>query len=320
MVLGTIRRNGDLMVTTIVISSISLAIGFAGAWQLLSRRLQTVQQELREVEQQLSSQTQPDVRNLLQEILDVASRMDGDVGRHTLRVSEVSNGIQQALNEQPGPIVQMTQQLLDANAKLRDELHAARKQISCKQQELEVFVSEARTDMLTGLKNRRSFNEELNRYFAQRQRQGVVFSLIMIDIDHFKRFNDVHGHLSGDLVLRSVAQVLSATVREMDVVCRYGGEEFAVICPGSRLREAAIAAERIREAVAGKKVSLKDGNAQVTISLGAAEVGSAEIAEGLIQRADEALYAAKHNGRDRVHLHNGDDGITALSDAAGNAI
>lgn len=163
-------------------------------------------------------------------------------------------------------------------------------------------VREARTDMLTGLKNRRSFQEELSRLFAQRQRQGVVFSLLMIDIDHFKDFNDVYGHLAGDLVLRAVAQVLATTVRQMDLVCRYGGDEFAVICPGTTLDVAATAAERIRQAVANNPVALKNRQIQITASVGVAEVIRSEVAEELIQRADEALYAAKHAGRNRIAL------------------
>jgi len=178
-------------------------------------------------------------------------------------------------------------------------------------QALATFAREARTDMLTGLKNRRAFDEELGRQFAQRQRQGIHFSLIMIDVDHLKAFNDVNGHLSGDLALRTVAQVLSATLREMDIVCRYGGDEFAVICAGAKLQEAAVAAERVRQAVAAHAVSLKKGDAQVTVSLGVAEVINPEISEGLIQRADDALYAAKQSGRNRVHWHNGHECLAA---------
>lgn len=178
-------------------------------------------------------------------------------------------------------------------------------------QKLDAVIREARTDMLTGLRNRRAFNEELGRQFAQRQRQGVYFSLIMIDIDHFKAFNDAHGHLSGDLALRAVTQVLSSTLREMDIVCRFGGDEFVVICPGSKLHEAAVGAERVRQAVAEHAVSLKQSQRQVTISLGVAEVISPEIAEGLIQRTDDALYAAKRAGRNRVHWHNGHECVPA---------
>lgn len=170
---------------------------------------------------------------------------------------------------------------------------------------LELFLAEARTDIVTGLKNRRAFNEELSRLFAQRQRLGGHFSLMMIDIDGFKNLNDTHGHLSGDAVLRSVGHVLSTTLREMDIVYRYGGDEFVAICPGAKLHEAAVAAERVRQAVADATVPLKRGFLQVTISLGVAEVTTAEIAESLIQRADNALFAAKHAGRNGIHLHNG---------------
>lgn len=173
------------------------------------------------------------------------------------------------------------------------------------------FASEARTDVLTGLRNRRAFQEELRRQFAQRQRQGIHFSLILIDIDHFKTFNDTHGHLAGDLALQTVAQVLSATLREMDIVCRYGGDEFAVICPGTKLYEAVVGAERVRQATSDQTVSLKQGQAQVTVSVGVAEVANSEITEGLIQRADDALYAAKRAGRNRVHCHTGHECVPA---------
>lgn len=298
------------MGVTVAVSLVCMAIGVGVTWRIFSGRLKAMQQEVLEL-QQATPQRRPEIRNLVQEILDVATRMDGDVSRHTNRLSEVNQGIQQSQAEQPSAIVSLTGQLLDANLKLRGELQAARKELNSKQRELEVFVTEARTDTLTGLRNRRSFDEELGRNFAQRQRQSVTFSLIVIDIDYFKKFNDDYGHLSGDLVLRSVAQVLTATLREMDVVCRYGGEEFTVICPGSKLHEAVVGAERVRQAVAAKTVSLKEGNVTVTISLGVAEVLGTESPDDLMQRADEALYAAKHAGRNCVRLHDGRECQTA---------
>ncbi len=173
----------------------------------------------------------------------------------------------------------------------------------------DALLAEARTDALTGLKNRRAFNEELNRQFAQRQRQGIVFSLLLIDLDQFRQVNDTHGHPAGDLVLQTVADLLTKTLREMDLVYRYGGDEFAVICPGSRLREAATAAERIRQAVERTPVQLGDGSNSLTLSVGVAEVGGSEIADGLLQRTDEALYAAKHAGRNRVRQSDGQLGV-----------
>lgn len=301
------------MATMIVIGSACLATGFVIAWSMQSKRLMSAQQELQAAQEHLASEQRPEVRDLLQGVLDATSRMDHEVGRHTHRLAEVNQGLQQSQCQPSSVVADFAQQLLDANLQLRGELQAARQEIRSKQREMDVFVNEARIDPLTGVKNRRSFDEELSRCFAQRQRQGTHFSLILIDIDHFKKFNDVYGHLAGDLVLRSVAQTLASTFREMDLVCRYGGEEFAVICPGSRLLEAAAAAERIRQAVAAKSVVLKEGTVQVTVSLGAAEVGSGEIADGLIQRADDALYSAKRAGRNRVHWHTGVDCVSTAT-------
>src|SRR6185503_7619557 len=106
-----------------------------------------------------------------------------------------------------------------------------------------------RTDALTGLANRRAFDDELNRRFAEWQRRKTMFSLLILDVDHFKKFNDTHGHQAGDAVLTGVAATLRQTFREMDLVARYGGEEFAAILPVTNLTEALRAAERARAAI-----------------------------------------------------------------------
>ena len=288
-------------------------VGFGAAWLILGKRMESLVRSLESAKPKPLEQ-RPEVKDLLQHILDVATRLDGDVGRHLHRLNEVQDGLRESLDQQPTPVVEMTQKLLDANVHLRNDLKEARTQITQKQQELETYVSEARTDTLTGLQNRRSFNEEINRQFAQRQRQGITFSMLMIDVDHFKNFNDTYGHWAGDLVLRAVARVLSNTLREMDIVCRYGGEEFAVICPGSTLAQAAAGAGRVRAAIEAEVITLKEGPVRVTISIGVAEVDETEIAEGLIQRADSALYAAKRAGRNQIQLHQV-GGFTETTDA-----
>ena len=290
---------------------IGAVLGFGAAWLLVKQRFQTPRRDS-EPTQPEPPEKRPEVKDWLQQVLEVATRLDGDVGRHSHQLNAVNQGLKETLGDQPSQVVNIVHNLLDANVQMRNELQATRAQIAQKQQGLETSISEARIDTLTRLKNRRSFNEELNRQFAQRQRQGIHFSLLMIDVDHFKNINDVYGHLAGDLILRSVAQTLLTTLREMDVVCRYGGEEFAVICPGSTLAEAAAGAERARVAIAEQATALKEEMVQVTVSIGIAEVGESEIAEALIQRADEALYAAKHAGRNRVHLQDGQASAACL--------
>jgi diguanylate cyclase (GGDEF)-like protein len=127
----------------------------------------------------------------------------------------------------------------------------------------------------------------------------------MVDVDHFKRFNDTHGHQAGDEVLKQVASALRGTMRDMDVVARYGGEEFALILPGTGLHDAQRAAERARAAVAAVRVAHQGKELRVTASLGTAQAMPGDEPATLVSRADQALYASKQAGRDRVYFHSG---------------
>ncbi len=285
-----------------VSSIVCFLLGAGATWLFMQPKLNRCQQDL-VVAQSERQDDPPKLDEFMRQMLHMASQMDGNVERHTGRLTEINDGLKQAAGESPSAVIDMTSRLIEANAQLKSELNQARDQIATKQRDLETYISQSRVDTLTGLNNRRAFDSELARHFAQRQRQGTSLSLLMIDIDHFKGFNDKYGHLAGDLVLRSVAQVLSDTLRGMDLVCRYGGEEFAVICPGSNLQQAATAARRVCEAVAQNFVMLKDGPIRVTASIGVAEVDTGEVENDLIQRADNALYAAKAGGRNCVFLH-----------------
>lgn len=158
------------------------------------------------------------------------------------------------------------------------------------------------TDGLTGVYNRRYFQRQLESELRRAPRYGYPTSLILLDVDHFKQFNDANGHLLGDQVLRSMAQILRDSVRETDVVARYGGEEFAVILPETAPEVALTVAERIRNRMRQHAFWGKGQKpVQVTASLGIASHSTSEVtAEQLIERADKALYKAKHSGRDRV--------------------
>jgi diguanylate cyclase len=195
--------------------------------------------------------------------------------------------------------------LIQANQKLKHRLEQAEAALKHQSNELAVYVSEASTDPLTSLPNRRVFDRELRRRFAEWRRHGTLFSILLVDIDHFKRFNDRYGHLLGDEVLQEVARVMQATMRESDMVTRYGGEEFAVLLPATGAAEASRAAERIRSAVERATVRHDGRTLCVTVSCGVAHATTEDTAETLIERADGALYASKHAGRNFAHWHDG---------------
>ncbi len=151
-------------------------------------------------------------------------------------------------------------------------------------------------DPLTGLGNRRAFDDALREELARTARSGSPLGLVMLDVDHFKDFNDRHGHQAGDEALVVVAEALRGAARAEDRACRVGGEEFALLLPGAGEGAAAAVAERVRAAVAADTRPA----ARLTVSLGVAAAGPGSTAEGLVQQADLRLYAAKEGGRDRV--------------------
>jgi diguanylate cyclase (GGDEF)-like protein len=161
----------------------------------------------------------------------------------------------------------------------------------------------ALTDQLTGLGNRRHFDRRLKEEIARARREGTPLSLLFIDVDRFKRVNDLYGHLAGDRVLQTVAGVLRKAFRETDVVCRYGGDEVAVIAPGTTLSAAQLLAERAGMQVSACLMPTVGAPLTLTVSIGASNWRAADGSEGeleLIRRSDESLYVAKKEGRGRA--------------------
>jgi len=183
-----------------------------------------------------------------------------------------------------------------ANKKL-EELH---EEYEIKQQELMQMNLElettAATDALTGLRNRRYFQEQLRNQLALFSEFGQLFSLLIIDIDHFKHINDTYGHPVGDLVLTNLAQLLQSLARETDMIARYGGEEFVAILPATDQEQALRLAETLRTVTA----EAAWGEYKITISIGASTVSAADTEQTLLHKADTALYASKSAGRNRV--------------------
>jgi diguanylate cyclase len=160
---------------------------------------------------------------------------------------------------------------------------------------------QANQDALTGLFNRRYFDDTLSREIARAEREGSTISLMVLDVDHFKRINDSHGHDTGDEVLRLLGQHIGQSARQGDVACRLGGEEFCVLYPGMSLDKAYARAEQLRQRLAQNDIPTPSGPLSVTASIGLAEYPSdGGSGPSLLAAADQALYAAKRAGRDRV--------------------
>ena len=188
------------------------------------------------------------------------------------------------------------ERIIHPTLKLSNEIAQAYDEIR-QQTHLLMTFTEVRTDPLTGVSNRRALDESLNNLFAMKSRYQTSFSLVIVDIDHFKQVNDRHGHLYGDNVLREVALHLDDCVRETDLVARFGGEEFVLILPETDLAGACILADRVRALIAEKM--------RVTVSGGVATVVEGDTPGSILARADSALYSAKSAGRNRIFRHEG---------------
>ena len=193
-------------------------------------------------------------------------------------------------------VAERTQELEHTNAQLSLEIEV-RKRAEIELERL------ARTDPLTGIYNRRYFFELAQKEFARAQRYDFPLSVMMFDIDHFKRINDTHGHFTGDQVLRAVAGIIRESMREVDIFARYGGEEFVMLLPETGIADARKSAERLRAMVENKVIDTDSGEIQITASIGLASLdGKVDLLERLLDFADVAMYGAKQKGRNRVNV------------------
>ena len=168
---------------------------------------------------------------------------------------------------------------------------------------VQISIEMAITDALTGLFNRRYMESHLAGLLEQASARGKPLAVLVIDIDYFKSINDTHGHDAGDDVLREFALRIKRSIRGIDLACRYGGEEFVVVMPETDMAVAAMVAERLRRRIAAEPFAIHEGarSIPVTISIGIAALrGADDNAAGVLKRADQALYRAKRDGRNRV--------------------
>lgn len=223
---------------------------------------------------------QRDVMASIEERIDIARRN-----------SSGSKSLEQAID--------LLKMMNDANDGLQNRLKRAETLINEQTEQLAATLSEARTDSLTRLFNRRAFDEELQKRWSLWDRKNRPFCVLLADIDYFKKINDKYGHLIGDAVLQSVAKTLVETTRDSDYVTRYGGEEFAILLPETELDKGIEAAQRVIDAV--REQAFREGAIEIplSISVGIAQVADLPSPEQVVAKADEALYGAKKGGRDR---------------------
>ncbi len=275
-----------------VIAAISSAAGYLAAVMFHHREIATE----RENNKVVNDLERKELTEFMKHVQGIATNVDEQVDQHSLNLSSIN---EQVTND-PNSVLKAVKRLFKANVRLHDELSTAQVQINEKQHQLESYMAEARTDALTGVANRRAFDEQMHRLFALRQRRKCDISLLMADVDHFKLFNDYHGHLVGDEMLQQVASSFESSTRPTDSVCRYGGEEFVILLPRTKLKDALNVAERARTAIERLCYMVGDAELHVTCSFGAVEMLPDEGITDFLQRGDEALYKAKAAGRNRV--------------------
>ena len=233
-------------------------------------------------------------------------------------LGEVSSQVQ--TNSDPRSIIEkLVAELSKATTRasaLESNFVATTQELDKIRDSLKVAEERSNTDALTGLANRRSMDEFFRSAQITAMEKGESLSIFMIDIDHFKKFNDTYGHQVGDQVLRLVAKVLQDNVREGDLAARYGGEELIAVLPGADLDVCAGVAERIRSRISEARLTRRSSGkeiASVTVSIGVAQFRMAESAEAIIERCDRGLYQAKRRGRNQTVTENDLEGEVAAA-------
>lgn len=251
-----------------------------------------------------------DLSRLLFEVSESLSAAGNDADAFHDSLGELASSVDQRSSMDDmrtllSSLIAETRSMRDATNRMQRNFESKNDEIEELREQLITERRRAVTDPLTGLMNRAGLFAELETTVEQQSETRTPFSVVMLDIDRFKKINDTHGHLIGDRVIRFVAEVLRKNTKGKDTAARYGGEEFLVLLPETRVHGAEALAETIRKTVAQAQL-VRAGNkaplGKITISAGVAEHTDQEDVMDLINRADQALYQSKQSGRDRVTL------------------
>jgi diguanylate cyclase (GGDEF)-like protein len=237
-------------------------------------------------------------------------RLLGNLAGHRQRVNEL-DGVLAKFDEPAqiesaiSPLRDCIRSLEDHNKRLQSELEKTRQAVAQQSHKLEQAKEEARVDALTGLPNRRAFDEQIEQVHSEFLSDDCTYSVALLDVDRFKQFNDKHGHAVGDKVLEVVGKVLRRTQRGTDHVARYGGEEFVIVLQRCSGHQAKSAIDRQRVGVGNASLRIDGIDLSVTVSAGVAEALPGDTIQTVMERADRALYAAKEAGRNQTCFDDG---------------
>ncbi len=249
-----------------------------------------------------SEQQKRVAKEALEKLQQLAGSVAMEMGEHSLEVEQIASALQ--TEPENGEVLSAVARLMQVNQRMQEQLVSAKEKLHTQARQIESHAFEARTDALTQVANRRALDDAIARRIEEQQRCGATCCVLLLDVDHFKKFNDSYGHQAGDEVLRQVARALRQHANDDDLVARYGGEEFAIvftaIMPSSRA-----AAERARAAIGAAKVRFEGRDLRVTASAGIAELQPGEDQATLLKRVDAALYASKKGGRNCLHWNDG---------------
>ncbi|MFN0020906.1 MAG: diguanylate cyclase domain-containing protein [Pirellulaceae bacterium] len=245
----------------------------------------------------------PAAKMALEQIQKLAGSMAVEIDEHSLEMQQIASALQDAPASDQAAVTAVTR-LLQIHQRMQQQLSSAEEKLHAQSRQMEAHAFEARTDALTQVANRRSLDDVLARRVEEQQRRGLATCVMLLDVDHFKKFNDTYGHQAGDEVLRHVASVLRKQTDADDLVARYGGEEFAIVF-SAMLPTAREMAEQARAAIGKATLRYEGRDLRVTMSGGIAELQPGEDQTALLKRVDSALYAAKKGGRNCLYWNDG---------------
>lgn len=246
------------------------------------------------------------IHGLMLSVSESVEAFTGDVANYSTALDAHKAAIKKAMTlaaikEVERVMLEEVESMRKLSGQYRTQLESAQVTIQRQREEMQRLSADATLDFLTKIPNRRTLDKRLSEEFARFKRYNTVFSLAMLDVDHFKRVNDTLGHIAGDRILRAVATIAQEQKRETDFLGRYGGEELALLLPETELPQARMVAEKLRKKLEGSRFNYEGTSVHVTLSAGVAQVQTTdkEVAEA-VARADAALYRAKESGRNRV--------------------